>query len=256
VKLANSQTDISGVISLAGMTSSGIETSVFQNQINWKALKLDSGLISGLSDLHREMIQLAFMVKSNQTQGGLNNSDNSPTSEQSKDNKKIVQKSEPSTSEYESLLKNYIAENKGDKNLQLAYKYQINQSKGTAKSVGAKSAMSFLAQTYIDLALNPWTSYFLQSDPEIEFTKLKNCDILMIQGTKDQQINASGTAKLVDKMNQTGVGITYREFPGLNHLLQHCNTCDVSEYFNLDETIAIEVMSIVGNWLNERNQLR
>jgi uncharacterized protein len=78
----------------------------------------------------------------------------------------------------------------------------------------------------------------------------------MIQGTKDQQINASGTAKLVDKMNQTGVGITYREFPGLNHLLQHCNTCDVSEYFNLDETIAIEVMSIVGNWLNERNQLR
>ena len=256
VKLANAQTDISGVISLAGMTSSGIETSVFQNQINWKALKLDSGLISGLSDLHREMIQLAFMVKSNQTQGGLPNSDNSPTSEQSRDNKKIVQKSEPSTSEYESLLKNYIAENKGDKNLQLAYKYQINQSKGTAKSVGAKSAMSFLAQTYIDLALNPWTSYFLQSDPEIEFTKLKNCDILMIQGTKDQQINASGTAKLVDKMNQTGVGITYREFPGLNHLLQHCNTCDVSEYFNLDETIAIEVMSIVGNWLNERNQLR
>jgi alpha-beta hydrolase superfamily lysophospholipase len=228
VKLANAQTDISGVISLAGMTSSGIETSVFQNQINWRALKLDSGLISGLSDLHREMIHLAFMV----------------------------QQSEASTTEYESLLKAYIAKNKSDKNLQLAYKYQINQSKGSAKAVGAKSSLSFLAQTYIGLASNPWTSYFLQSDPEIEFTELKNCDILMIQGSKDQQIDASGTAKLVNKMNQTGVGITYREFPGLNHLLQHCTTCDVSEYFNLDETIAIEVMSVVGNWLTERNQLR
>jgi len=68
VKLANAQTDISGVISLAGMTSSGIETSVFQNQINWRALKLDSGLISGLSDLHREMIHLAFMVQKKRTQ--------------------------------------------------------------------------------------------------------------------------------------------------------------------------------------------
>jgi hypothetical protein len=78
----------------------------------------------------------------------------------------------------------------------------------------------------------------------------------MIQGSKDQQIDAIGTAKLVEKMNQTGVGVTYREFPGLNHLLQHCTTCDVSEYFNLDETTAMEVMSFVGNWLTQRNQLR
>ena len=260
VKLANAQTDISGVISLAGMTSSGVETSVFQNQINWKALKLDSGLISGLSDLHREMIQLSFLVKSNQTTGDYAISDNSTSSGQSKNdnssNKNTPQQIEPSTSEYESLLKAYIAKNKSDKNLQLAYKYQINQSKGSAKAVGAKSSLSFLAQTYIGLATNPWTSYFLQSDPELEFTELKNCDILMIQGSKDQQIDAIGTAKLVEKMNQTGVGITYREFPGLNHLLQHCNNCDVSEYFNLDETIAMEVMSVVGNWLTERNKLR
>ena len=260
VKLANAQTDISGVISLAGMTSSGVETSVFQNQINWKALKLDSGLISGLSDLHREMIQLAFMVKSNQAAGDHTISDNSTSSGQSKNdnssNKNTPQQSEPSTSEYETLLKAYIAKNKSDKNLQRAYKYQINLSNGAAKATGAKSALNYLAQTYIGLATNPWTSYFLQSDPEIEFTELKNCDILMVQGSKDQQIDAIGTAKLVDKMNQTGVGVTYREFPGLNHLLQHCTTCDVSEYFNLDETTAMEVMSFVGNWLTQRNQLR
>jgi alpha-beta hydrolase superfamily lysophospholipase len=240
VKLANAQTDISGVISLAGMTSSGVETSIFQNQINWKALKLDSGLISGLSDLHREMIQLAFQT----------------TSMGSIDDQNDSKESVTSTSEYESQLKAYIANNKSDKNLQRAYKYQISQSKETAKAVGAKSTLSFLAQPYIGLATNPWTSYFLQSEPEKEFTELKNCDILMIQGSMDQQIDASGTAKLVYKMNQTGVGVTYREFTGLNHLLQHCNTCDVSEYFNLDETIAMEVMSFVGYWLTNRNQLR
>jgi len=240
VKLANAQTDISGVISLAGMTSSGVETSIFQNQINWKALKLDSGLISGLSDLHREMIGLAFQTTS---MGSIDDPEN-------------AKESSINTSEYESQLKAYIANNKSDENLQLAYKYQINQSKGRAKAVGAKSTLSFLAQTYIGLATNPWTSYFLQSEPEKEFTELKNCDILMIQGSMDQQIDASGTAKLVYKMNQTGVGVTYREFTGLNHLLQHCNTCDVSEYFNLDETIAMEVMSFVGYWLTNRNQLR
>ena len=240
VKLANAQADISGVISLAGMTSSGLETSIFQNQINWKALKLDSGLIYGLSNLHREMIGLAFQT----------------TSMDSIDDPENAKESSINTSEYESLLKAYITKNKSDKNLQSAYKYQINQSKGRAKAVGAKSVLSFLAQTYIGLATNPWTSYFLQSNPEMEFTELKNCDILMIQGSKDQQIDAIGTTKLVEKMNQTGVGITYREFPGLNHLLQHCNTCDVSEYFNLDETIAMEVMSFVGNWLTQRNQLR
>ncbi|MCX6177420.1 MAG: alpha/beta hydrolase, partial [Bacteroidetes bacterium] len=240
VKLANAQADISGVISLAGMTSSGLETSIFQNQINWKALKLDSGLIYGLSNLHREMIGLAFQT----------------TSMDSIDDPENAKESSINTSEYESQLKAYIANNKSDENLQLAYKYQINQSKGRAKAVGAKSALSFLAQTYIGLATNPWTSYFLQSEPEKEFTELKNCDILMIQGSMDQQIDASGTAKLVDKMNNASVGVTYREFPGLNHLLQHCTTCDVSEYFNLDETIAMEVMSVVGNWLTNRNQLR
>lgn len=235
VKLANAQTDISGVISLAGMTSSGLETSVFQNQINWKAMNLDSGLIAGLSDLHREMIKLGFSVKSTQE------TENRPDSDNSK---------------YESLLKTYLQKNKSDKNLQRAYKYQINQSKGAARATGAKSAINYLAQTYIGLATNPWTSYFLQSEPEGEFTALKNCDILMIQGSKDQQIEASGSAKLADKMNQVGVGVTYQEFPNLNHLLQHCTTCDVSEYFNLDETVAMEVMSVVGNWLAERNKLR
>ena len=244
VKLANAQTDISGVVSLAGMTSSGIETSVFQNQVIWKAQNLDSDLILGLSDLHRKMIEL-----------GLNTIQRDVKAKDETD-RDLNQQKMDGTSFFTSELKSYISKNKSDKNLQRAYKYQISSNKDAAKSVGAKSSLIFLAQTYIGLASNPWTSYFLQSEPEVEFRELKNCDILMLQGSNDQQIDASATSKLVKKMTESGAGVTYQEFPGLNHLFQHCKTCDVSEYFNLDETIAMEAMSVVSKWLTERSQLR
>ena len=244
VKLAHIQNDISGVISLAGMTASGIETSVFQNQINWKAMHLDSGLISGLSDLHREMIHLGFLTLRS----------NAPTVEPTQN--QSSHENNVRTAQFEAGLKTYLKEHKNDKNLQRAYKFQINQTKQAAKNTDSESPVHFLAQTYIGLAANPWTGYFLESEPELEFVELKNCDILMLQGAADQQIDASATRKLVAKMNESGVGVTYQEFPGLNHLFQHCTSCDVSEYFNLEETIAMEAMSVVGKWLTERSQLR
>jgi hypothetical protein len=37
---------------------------------------------------------------------------------------------------------------------------------------------------------------------------------------------------------------------GLNHLFQHCHTCTVQEYGQLEETFSPEALAIMGDWLD------
>ena len=41
-----------------------------------------------------------------------------------------------------------------------------------------------------------------------------------------------------------------KEYPGLNHLFQHCTTGLVAEYSQIEETISPEVLSDIANWIN------
>ncbi len=40
-------------------------------------------------------------------------------------------------------------------------------------------------------------------------------------------------------------------FPGLNHLFQHCQTGDFSEYAVIDESFATEVLQEMGSWVDK-----
>ncbi|MHA4893560.1 hypothetical protein ACXZ1K_02315 [Pedobacter sp. PWIIR3] len=42
--------------------------------------------------------------------------------------------------------------------------------------------------------------------------------------------------------------------PGLNHLLQHCQSCQPAEYAAIKEDIAPEVLDTIGAWL-KKNKL-
>jgi hypothetical protein len=42
--------------------------------------------------------------------------------------------------------------------------------------------------------------------------------------------------------------------PGLNHLMQHCEECTVSEYSDLEETFATEVMETMVEWVKNLPQ--
>jgi hypothetical protein len=41
------------------------------------------------------------------------------------------------------------------------------------------------------------------------------------------------------------------ELPGLNHLFQHCVTGAPSEYSEIEETFAPEVLGIMKNWIKD-----
>ena len=98
--------------------------------------------------------------------------------------------------------------------------------------------------------------HFFQYDPAPDFLGLKQCDILMIQGGLDQQVNPIPTRGLVKQMEAESVGITYAEFPTLNHMMQHAVTGSVREYFEIEETLAAEVYIRTCSWLLDHARLR
>lgn len=96
----------------------------------------------------------------------------------------------------------------------------------------------------------PWFRYFITYDPAQNLKKVK-CPVLILNGEKDIQVNATLNTKAIEKaLKETGnKKVTTEIFPGLNHLFQHCDTCTVSEYSELEETFAPEVLKTMSDWI-------
>jgi len=94
--------------------------------------------------------------------------------------------------------------------------------------------------------------YFLQTDPAAYLTKL-NCKVLALNGSKDIQVVADPNLAGIDSaLKKSHVKIySTRKLPGLNHLFQHCKTCTVAEYGELEESFAPEALQIMGEWLDK-----
>jgi pimeloyl-ACP methyl ester carboxylesterase len=106
-------------------------------------------------------------------------------------------------------------------------------------------------ETYVRQALGRWYQYFITYDPATVLPKV-HVPYLAINGDKDRisdgPINLAGiSAGLAAGGNRH---VTVWLAPGLNHLYQHCHTCDLSEYAGLPETMAPEVITRIGDWLS------
>ncbi len=98
----------------------------------------------------------------------------------------------------------------------------------------------------------PWMIYFLQTDPADFLTKL-NCKVLALNGSKDIQVVADPNLAAIDSALKKSQVKTYstEKLPGLNHLFQHCKTCTIQEYGELEETFSPEALQIMGDWLEK-----
>lgn len=88
-------------------------------------------------------------------------------------------------------------------------------------------------------AANPWLKYFLQYDPAADIRAIA-VPALIIYGEKDSQVPASLNFVLAQFLAPKAVVMNY---PGLNHLMQHCETGDVAEYGAIEETISPQVLA-------------
>jgi hypothetical protein len=57
-------------------------------------------------------------------------------------------------------------------------------------------------------------------------------------------------------MEQEGVGVTYAEFPGVNHMMQQAKTGNTREYFDLEETLTAGVYIKTCSWLLDHARMR
>ncbi len=104
----------------------------------------------------------------------------------------------------------------------------------------------------LDRMNTPWFVYFLQSDPA-EFISRLHCKLLALDGSKDIQVLADQNLAAIETALEKSPSKNYstEKLPGLNHLFQHCKTCTVEEYGQLEETFAPEALQKMGEWLDK-----
>ena len=95
----------------------------------------------------------------------------------------------------------------------------------------------------------PYMRYFLGLDLTDRLGRI-TCPVLALNGTKDRQVN--GEENLNALRNGLAGQKEIRVIEGVNHLFQHCNTGNPSEYKDIEETFAPEVLEIIVTWMKKR----
>ena len=82
------------------------------------------------------------------------------------------------------------------------------------------------------------------------------CPVLAIDGGKDLQVDPAQNLPEIAAALKAGENrdATTLELPGLNHLFQTCKTGAVSEYGQIEETMAPAALDAITDWIVERTK--
>ena len=89
---------------------------------------------------------------------------------------------------------------------------------------------------------------YLDFDPRPVLARSR-CPVLALYGSLDLQAPPDLNAPA---MRAAPPPRAWRCSPGLNHMLQHAQTGSPVEYTRIEETVAPEVLEMVGDWLRSR----
>ena len=96
----------------------------------------------------------------------------------------------------------------------------------------------------------PWLRYFISYDPSADISAAK-CPVMAVNGDKDMQVSASENLSAIRRLLPANSLNLVKEYPGLNHLFQHCTTGNPMEYVQIEETVSPEVMQDIAAWINK-----
>ena len=96
---------------------------------------------------------------------------------------------------------------------------------------------------------NPWLKWFVDYDPAADI-KSTRCPVFALNGDRDCQVIASQNLNAIRQLLPKSKKNLVKEYPGLNHLFQHCTTGLFLEYGQIEETISPEVLDDVAKWIN------
>ena len=96
---------------------------------------------------------------------------------------------------------------------------------------------------------NPWINWFIDYDPSDDIRQTR-CPVFALNGDRDCQVISTLCLPAFQRLLPTSKKNRIKEYPGLNHLFQHSATGVPTEYGEIEETIAPEVLSDIAEWIN------
>ena len=127
----------------------------------------------------------------------------------------------------------------------------------TTKKKAVKGLSDTQTNAMIQQVMSDWFRQFLTLNPGDYLPDVK-CPVLSIIGEKDLQVPPEPNLKLIERYLKEGGNeqAMIHELKGLNHLLQHCETGSLSEYGQIEETIAPEVLELMLTFIRRTCNLR
>ena len=113
---------------------------------------------------------------------------------------------------------------------------------------GAKDIAGQVA--YISAALQkPWYDFFIDYAPQPDIARIA-CPVMAMNGGKDRHVVAAQNLRALRQWLPKHGSNVIKEYPGLNHLFQHCQTGMPAEYGEIEETFSEEVLQDILEWIN------
>jgi len=94
----------------------------------------------------------------------------------------------------------------------------------------------------------PWIDWFNDYDPSDDIRQIR-CPVFALNGDRDTQVLSSLCLPAIKQLLPSSKYHLIKEYPGLNHLFQHCTTGIPDEYSQIEETISPEVLSDIVQWI-------
>ena len=96
----------------------------------------------------------------------------------------------------------------------------------------------------------PYLTYFLALDVRPVLRDI-TCPVLALNGSKDSQVDPESNLNALRNGLPAHSKTRIETMEGVNHLFQHCQTGQVTEYRTLEETFSPEVLKTIVNWMTD-----
>jgi len=97
----------------------------------------------------------------------------------------------------------------------------------------------------------PYLRYFVKLDLSKQLGRIQ-CPVLALNGTRDTQVDCETNLAALEHGLPSREENSILPCEGLNHLFQHCTTGLTTEYAQIEETIAPEVLAQLAAWITKR----
>jgi len=123
---------------------------------------------------------------------------------------------------------------------------QVNRLLSLSGQPATMTAVQYRQQPAVQN--QPWLRWFVDYDPSADIRKTR-CPVFALNGDRDCQVISSLNLTAIRQQLRPSGKSQVKEYPALNHLFQHCTTGLPSEYGQIEETIAPEVLSDIATWI-------